>query len=59
MAPPALFVEDENAVVERIERWLNHGFFPYNILAKDTANAYLHNYTTYRPNLNVGWQKAF
>ncbi|KAJ5448431.1 hypothetical protein N7445_003252 [Penicillium cf. griseofulvum] len=62
MGQPALSVEDENAVVEQVERWLNHGFFPYNMLAKDTANAYFHNHRSYRqnrPNLNVGWQKAF
>ncbi|KAG0153404.1 hypothetical protein PDIDSM_5257 [Penicillium digitatum] len=61
MGQPALSVEDENAVVERVERWLNHGFFPYNMLAKDTANAYLHTHQSsrQRPNLNVGWQKGF
>jgi hypothetical protein len=61
MGQPALSVEDENAVVERIERWLNHGFFPYNMLAKDIANAYFNNqgYSRNRPNLNAGWQKGF
>lgn len=62
MGQPALSVEDENVIVERVERWLNHGFFPYNMLAKDTANAYFHNHQGYnqnRPNLNVGWQKGF
>ncbi|OQE39172.1 hypothetical protein PENCOP_c007G00837 [Penicillium coprophilum] len=62
MGQPALSVEDENAVVEQLERWLNHGFFPYHMLAKDTANAYFHNHPSYsqnRPNLNIGWQKGF
>ncbi|KAJ5170081.1 uncharacterized protein N7500_002864 [Penicillium coprophilum] len=62
MGQPALSAEDENAVVEQLERWLNHGFFPYHMLAKDTANAYFHNHPSYsqnRPNLNIGWQKGF
>lgn len=62
MGQTALSVADENAVVEWVERWLKHGFFPYPTLPKDVANAYLHhsqNYNQNRPNLNVGWQKGF
>ncbi|KAJ5964029.1 uncharacterized protein N7479_003905 [Penicillium vulpinum] len=62
MGQPALSAEDENAVLQHVERWLNHGFFPYHMLAKDAANAYFHNHQGYsqnRPNLNVGWQKGF
>lgn len=58
----ALSDADENAVVEQVERWLKHGFFPYPTLPKDVANAYLHNnqyYNQNRPNLNVGWQRGF
>ncbi|KAK4862852.1 hypothetical protein LT330_002985 [Penicillium expansum] len=62
MGQPALSVEDEREVVERVERWVQHGFFPYHMLAKDIANVYFHNDQSYnqnRPNLNVGWQKGF